>query len=65
MVSIVVEGRGAVEIEGVRFELAPHDVFVVPGWMRYTLSAAEDLALFSYSDRAAQQKLGLFREQAL
>ena len=65
MVFIVVEGRGAVEIEGARFELAAHDVFVVPGWMRYTLQAAADLALFSYSDRAAQEKLGLFREQAL
>lgn len=65
MVFIVVEGHGAVEIEGARFELAAHDVFVVPGWMRYTLQAAADLALFSYSDRAAQEKLGLFREQAL
>ena len=65
MVFIVVEGRGAVEIEGTRFDLAAHDVFVVPGWMRYTLHAAEDLALFSYSDRAAQEKLGLFREQGL
>ncbi|HXS54381.1 MAG TPA: gentisate 1,2-dioxygenase [Usitatibacter sp.] len=65
MVFAVVEGNGHVEVEGERFDLAPHDVFVVPGWMRYTLHAAEELALFSYSDRAAQEKLGLFREQGL
>jgi len=29
------------------------------------LHAAEDLVLFSYSDRVAQEKLGLFREQRL
>ena len=61
----VVEGGGRVEVEGESFDLAPRDVFVVPGWMRHTLHAAADLALFSYSDRAAQEKLGLFREQRL
>jgi gentisate 1,2-dioxygenase len=65
MVFIVVEGAGRVEVEGAAFDLAPKDVFVVPGWMRYRLSAASELALFSYSDRAAQEKLGLFREQRL
>ena len=65
MVFVVVEGEGSVEVEGERFDLAAHDVFVVPGWMRYTLRAAAELALFSYSDRAAQEKLGLFREQRL
>lgn len=65
MVFAVVEGRGRVEVEGEAFDLEPHDVFVVPGWMRYTLHAGEALAIFSYSDRAAQEKLGLFREQRL
>ncbi|HET7546887.1 MAG TPA: gentisate 1,2-dioxygenase [Usitatibacter sp.] len=65
MVFAVVEGAGRVEVEGEAFDLAPRDVFVVPGWMRYTLHAAADLALFSYSDRSAQEKLGLFREQRL
>jgi gentisate 1,2-dioxygenase len=65
MVFIVVEGAGRVEVEGAAFDVAPKDVFVVPGWMRYTLRARDELALFSYSDRAAQEKLGLFREQRL
>jgi gentisate 1,2-dioxygenase len=62
MVFAVVEGRGAIEIAGQRFELAPHDVAVVPGWLIYTIHADEDLVVFSYSDRAAQDKLGFFRE---
>jgi gentisate 1,2-dioxygenase len=64
-VFIVVEGRGELRAGGQRFELAPHDVAVVPGWTPYTLDAATDLVLFSYSDRVAQEKLGLFREQRL
>ena len=62
---IVVEGRGELRVGGQGFELAPHDVVVVPGWMSHTVHAADDLVLFSYSDRVAQEKLGLFREQRL
>jgi gentisate 1,2-dioxygenase len=65
MIFIVVEGRGAVEVAGERFDLSPHDVFVVPGWLPYSIDAAEDLVLFSFSDRVAQEKLGFFREQRL
>ena len=65
MVFVAVEGRGHVEVAGQRFDLAPHDVFVVPGWMASTLHAAEELVLFSFSDRVAQEKLGFFREQRL
>jgi gentisate 1,2-dioxygenase len=64
-VFVVVEGRGQMEAAGQRFELAPRDVFVVPGWIAFTLHATEDLVLFSYSDRVAQEKLGFFREQRL
>jgi gentisate 1,2-dioxygenase len=58
----VVEGRGEIDA-GVRFNIAKRDVFVVPGWMQYTIRADEELVLFSYSERAAQEKLGFFREQ--
>ena len=64
-VFIAVEGRGEVRVGERRFALAPHDIVVVPGWMAYTLHASEELVLFSYSDRVAQEKLGLFREQRL
>jgi len=63
IVHVCAEGRGLIEVEGRRFEVEPHDVLVVPGWMRSSLQALGDWVLFSYSDRAAQEKLGLFREQ--
>ncbi len=65
MIFIVVEGRGELRVGEQRFALLPHDVVVVPGWMAYTLHAAADLVLFSYSDRVAQEKLGFFREQRM
>lgn len=64
-VFVVVEGRGELRIGEQRFALAPHDVVVVPGWSAHTLHAADELVLFSFSDRVAQEKLGFFREQRL
>jgi gentisate 1,2-dioxygenase len=61
----VAEGRGHVEAGGQRFDLTPRDIFVVPGWIAYSLHASEDLVLFSYSDRVAHEKLGFFREDRL
>jgi len=59
----VVEGTGTVAIDGETFAFAPHDVFVVPPWCTYALEAAGDCVLFSYSDRAAQEALGFWREE--
>ena len=58
----VVEGSGSVAIGETRFDFAPHDVFVVPSWEPYRLDAQGDCVLFSYSDRAAQEALGFWRE---
>ena len=58
----VVEGRGTVDIGDARFDFAPHDVFVVPSWEIHRFRAATDCILFSYSDRAAQEALGFWRE---
>ncbi|MFZ2652608.1 MAG: gentisate 1,2-dioxygenase [Burkholderiaceae bacterium] len=63
VVFVGVEGHGEIRIGATRLELAAHDIVVVPGWLSYTLHAASDLVLFSYSDRVAQEKLGFFREQ--
>jgi len=65
MVFVGVEGRGRLEVGERAFDLEPHDVAVVPGWMTYTLRAVDEAVIFSYSDRAAQEKLGFFREQRL
>ena len=59
----VVEGKGSVDIGATHLEFAPHDVFVVPSWETYRFSAATDCMIFSYSDRAAQEALGFWREE--
>jgi gentisate 1,2-dioxygenase len=58
----VVEGQGRIDIEGRVFSFAPHDVFVVPPWCPYRLETDGECVLFSYSDRAAQERLGFWRE---
>jgi len=59
----VVEGRGSVNIGESRWDFAPHDVFVVPSWEFCQLKAETDCVLFSYTDRAAQEALGFWREE--
>jgi len=61
-VCCVVEGRGRAEVGAARFDLAPHDVFVVPSWEVHRFEAASDCVIFSYTDRAAQEALGFWRE---
>ncbi len=59
----VVEGKGWAVVDGREIALAPRDILVVPSWREVRLGATDDLVLFSYSDRAAQEKLGLYREE--
>ncbi len=59
----VVEGQGGVDIGETHFDLAPRDVFVVPSWEPYRFGARADCVIFSYSDRAAQEALGFWREE--
>lgn len=58
-----VEGQGELRVGGEVFAMGPRDIAVVPGWMPYTLHAQDDWALFAYSDRVAQEKLGFWREE--
>jgi gentisate 1,2-dioxygenase len=60
----VVEGRGSVTIGDTHWDLSPHDVFVVPSWTFHQFKAETDCVLFSYTDRAAQEALGFWREEA-
>jgi len=59
----VVEGRGKALIGGEAFEFEPRDTFVVPSWSDLRLEATDECVLFSFSDRPAQQALGLWREK--
>lgn len=59
----VVEGCGSSTVGEHRFRWQPHDVFVVPPWASVRHAAGEEAVLFSFSDRAAQQALGLWRQE--
>jgi gentisate 1,2-dioxygenase len=59
----LVEGRGRTHVGDQTLEWGPRDVFVVPAWSWHTHQADEESVLFSFSNRPAQEKLGLFREQ--
>jgi gentisate 1,2-dioxygenase len=64
MIHVVVEGEGVLTIDGAPFALKPGEIVVTPSWSERCFTASEDLVLFSYSDRATQQKLSLWREAA-
>lgn len=58
----VVEGEGESLVGEQRISWKPHDVFVVPSWVPVEHRASGEAVLFSVSDRAAQEQLGLWRE---
>jgi len=58
----VAEGKGRVKIGNEEFAFEPKDTFVVPSWHAASIEAGSECVLFSYSDRPAQQALGLWRE---
>jgi gentisate 1,2-dioxygenase len=60
----VAEGTGRTVIGDDVLEWRPRDVFVVPGWRRHRFETDAEAVLFSYSDRPAQQALGLWREES-
>jgi gentisate 1,2-dioxygenase len=63
-VYVAVEGRGATTI-GSDFVVnwQPRDIFVAPSWKTVVHEALEESVLFSFSDRAIQEALHLFREE--
>lgn len=59
-----VEGRGRSRIGDQEIAWEAGDVFVAPAWIRQQHFADGEAVLFSFSDRSAQEKLGLYREAA-
>ena len=57
------EGGGKAMVGDQTYTLGKHDIFVVPNWTWWEVEAGDDLVLLSYSDRAALEKLDLWREQ--
>jgi gentisate 1,2-dioxygenase len=64
-IMVVTQGTGHIVLGAERLELAEGDIVVAPSWVPRQISADEDLIVFSYSDKAAQEKLGLWREDLL
>jgi gentisate 1,2-dioxygenase len=62
-VVMVKEGCGRAVIGSLSYDLKQHDIFVVPNWTWLNLEADDDLMLLSFSDRAALENLGLWRDQ--
>jgi len=62
-VYVCLEGDGEAEIDGTTHRFSESDVFVVPSWCSLRLRAGRPATLFSFSDRPAQQALGLWREE--
>ena len=63
MIVAVAEGHGTAIVGGKRMRFGPRDVFVVPNWTDRAFEADDDCFLFCSSDRVAQEKLGLWREE--
>jgi gentisate 1,2-dioxygenase len=64
-VFIVVEGEVVAEIGDKTFTLGESDIGVIPSWTARRLRATQEAIVFSFSDRSAQEKLGIWREQKM
>jgi gentisate 1,2-dioxygenase len=62
---VVMEGAGATEIAGRRFEWERNDIFVVPNflWRRHINTGREDAVLYSVCDAPLMEKVGQYRVQ--
>jgi gentisate 1,2-dioxygenase len=60
---VVVEGEGSALVGGQEMALKQRDIFVVPSWSEVVIKADSELVLFGLSDKAAQERLRLYREQ--
>jgi gentisate 1,2-dioxygenase len=63
LIVAVAEGRGSARIGDQRLGFGPRDVFVLPNWTWRHFEAEDDCFLFCCSDRVAQEKLGLWRDE--
>jgi gentisate 1,2-dioxygenase len=59
----VLQGSGTVTMGSETFAFAENDTFVAPNWTPISFSASDEVVLFSFSDRALQEHMGVYREQ--
>lgn len=62
---IVLDGSGATEVAGQRFEWGRNDILVVPNflWRRHMNTGASDAVLYAVSDQPLFEKIGQYRAQ--
>ena len=62
---VVMEGCGATEIGGLRFNWEPNDIFVVPSflWRRHLNRGKNDAVIYAVSDQPLMEKIGQYRAQ--
>ena len=65
IVYVCLEGEGEALVGEQLLHFQENDVFVVPSWSSLQLRAKRQAILFSYSDRPAQQAVGLWREERM
>ena len=59
----VADGRGTLKVGDKNFAFGTRDIHAIPSWTWRSFKANENCFLFFFSDRVAQEKLGLFREE--
>jgi len=59
----VFSGRGSFSVDGTTNHLERGDLFVIPSWREYQLTADEGLDLFRFSDAPVMEAVGLYRSQ--
>jgi gentisate 1,2-dioxygenase len=62
-VFVCLQGSGRTRVGDTVLRWEENDVFVVPSWQFYQHEVNSEVILFSYSDRAVQEKLGLWFEE--
>ncbi len=60
---VVAEGTIEIDIGERTFKLTENDIVCVPAWAPRRMRASKSAILFGFSDRSAQEKLALWREQ--
>src|ERR1700758_3231330 len=62
---VVIEGSGATEVGGKRFEWTQNDIFVVPNflWRRHINTGKTDAVIYSVSDAALMKNIGQYYAQ--
>lgn len=64
-INICLEGEGVSEIGGQELHWEESDVFVIPSyaWHRHRNTGSKDAVIFSFTDKPALEKLGLYWEE--